>query len=253
MSSIQRRSGPFNIGIFGLLASIINGINLIITQFIIPSYSLIYSMLFLPFIFLSFLLIIFSFGFPLFIIDSIYLFIILFIFSTLLILLMSFLSSSSFSKYSFIGSLRIINQFISFSLIFDLILIIFFFSYSLLSYSFISLLLFSFSFLSSKSLIWNSSKSCSIHFFFSSILSSILFLYFDSISLKYDELLMVLILFSLFFLIRYTSVNYEMIFDYIDFSPRVFNHLTVSSVTLLLKFHLSSLVLPYNFLQYIRY
>jgi hypothetical protein len=143
MSSVQRRFGPFNLGIIGLLASILNGINLIFTQFIIPRYSLLFSILILPFLFLIFLLILFSFGFPLFILDSFYLFLLLFIFSTLLILIMSFLSSSSFSKYSFIGSLRIINQFISFSLIFDLIIIIFTFSYSFIIFSFISLFLFS--------------------------------------------------------------------------------------------------------------
>ena len=143
MSSVQRRFGPFNIGIFGLLASIINGINLIITQFILPRFSLLFSMLLLPFLFLIFLLILFSLSFPLFILDSYSLILLLFIFSSLLILIMSFLSSSSLSKYSFIGSLRIINQFISFSLIFDLILIFFIYSYSFLSFSFISLFLFS--------------------------------------------------------------------------------------------------------------
>ncbi len=36
MGSAQRRIGPFNLGWYGILSSIINGCNLIITQLIIP-------------------------------------------------------------------------------------------------------------------------------------------------------------------------------------------------------------------------
>ena len=36
IGSAQRRIGPFNIGWYGILSSIINGCNLIITQLIIP-------------------------------------------------------------------------------------------------------------------------------------------------------------------------------------------------------------------------
>ena len=34
----QRRIGPFNLGYYGIFSSIVNGCNLIITQFIIPKY-----------------------------------------------------------------------------------------------------------------------------------------------------------------------------------------------------------------------
>jgi len=36
IGNTQRRKGPFNLGGYGILSSIINGFNLIITQFIIP-------------------------------------------------------------------------------------------------------------------------------------------------------------------------------------------------------------------------
>ena len=36
MGNSQRRKGPFNLGGYGILSSIINGFNLIITQFLLP-------------------------------------------------------------------------------------------------------------------------------------------------------------------------------------------------------------------------
>ena len=36
MGSAQRRIGPFNLGGYGVLASIVNGCNLVITQMVIP-------------------------------------------------------------------------------------------------------------------------------------------------------------------------------------------------------------------------
>jgi len=36
MGNTQRRKGPFNLGGYGILSSIINGLNLIITQNLLP-------------------------------------------------------------------------------------------------------------------------------------------------------------------------------------------------------------------------
>ena len=36
MGNTQRRKGPFNLGVYGILSSLINGFNLIISQFLIP-------------------------------------------------------------------------------------------------------------------------------------------------------------------------------------------------------------------------
>ena len=36
MGNTQRRKGPFNLGGYGILSSLINGFNLIVSQFIIP-------------------------------------------------------------------------------------------------------------------------------------------------------------------------------------------------------------------------
>jgi NADH:ubiquinone oxidoreductase subunit H len=42
IGNTQRRKGPFNLGGYGILSSIINGFNLIITQFLIPKLSIHY-------------------------------------------------------------------------------------------------------------------------------------------------------------------------------------------------------------------
>jgi NADH:ubiquinone oxidoreductase subunit H len=69
MSLSQRRFGPFNIGIMGLLASIVNGLNLLVIQsfFIMSSYS--FVMFLLPLVFLGLLLVVLSTISPLYIID----------------------------------------------------------------------------------------------------------------------------------------------------------------------------------------
>jgi len=142
MSSAQRRFGPFNIGIFGLLASIVNGINLIIIQsfFVMSSYSFI--MFLGPLIFLLLLLLMFSMIVPLFIIDIFYIYFLLFVLSSILIFVYFLLSYASFSKYSIIGSFRIIIQFLSFGLIFDCVLCLFLYIFSFLSLNLVGLYIF---------------------------------------------------------------------------------------------------------------
>lgn len=143
MSSAQRRFGPFNIGVYGLLASIINGVNLLLTQsfFIMSSYSFI--MFLGPLIFLLLLLSFFSLIVPLFIIDIFYMYFLIILLSSLLIFVYYLLAYSSFSKYSIIGSYRIVIQFLAFGLVFDCILAILMYVFSFLSFNLLSLYLFS--------------------------------------------------------------------------------------------------------------
>lgn len=142
MSCVQRRFGPFNIGIWGILASLINGLNLIINQSFFIQYSFIILFFIIPFIMLIFLCIFFIINYSLFLIDIIYLFIFLFVLSTLFIILLSLLSFISFNHYSLLSFIRIILSFISFTLIFDILLLIYFYMYFYLSFNLISIYLF---------------------------------------------------------------------------------------------------------------
>jgi NADH:ubiquinone oxidoreductase subunit H len=130
MSSAQRRFGPFNIGVFGLFASIVNGVNLLFVQsfFIMSSYSLV--MFSLPLLFLFVLLCLYSISMPLYLLDVYFNFFMFVLASSVLVFVYFLLSYSSFSKYSIIGSFRIITQFLAFGLVFDIILAVFSYHYS---------------------------------------------------------------------------------------------------------------------------
>lgn len=155
MGLIQRRFGPINLGIYGILAAIINGCNLIITQFILPKHHFLLSSFnsfsslssssisslsaFKPMSSSSFLSY-FSFGsfsglslfpllflmssffgsiliYPFFLIDISFSLIVILVNSGLIILFLIFSSFSGLSKYSMLGSIRLISQLISFELI----------------------------------------------------------------------------------------------------------------------------------------
>jgi hypothetical protein len=164
MSSAQRRFGPFNIGVYGLLASIINGINLLFVQsfFIMSSYSVVmYSG---PLVFLFVLLMIFSLVLPLYLLDVLFSYFVFVLASSLLVFVYFLLSYSSFSKYSIIGSFRIITQFLAFGLVFDVILTLFLYLYHHAALSLSSLyslsISSSYSSLTSKTLIPSSFLPC---------------------------------------------------------------------------------------------
>jgi NADH:ubiquinone oxidoreductase subunit H len=143
MSCVQRRFGPFNIGVWGILASLINGLNLIINQSFFIQYSFIIIFFALPFVILIFLCVFFIINYSLFLIDLLYVFLFMFILSTLFIILLSLLSFISFNHYSLLSFIRIILSFISFTLVFDILLFVYFFIYFYLSFNFISIYLFS--------------------------------------------------------------------------------------------------------------
>ena len=60
MGSAQRRIGPFNLGWYGILSSIINGCNLIITQLIIPKLHFYFGFQLFPIFFFLFSIISYS-------------------------------------------------------------------------------------------------------------------------------------------------------------------------------------------------
>jgi len=139
MSLSQRRFGPFNIGILGLLASIVNGINLLLIQsyYVMSSYS--FVMFVGPLFFLLLLVGTFSLICPLYILDVSWAFIMLIVLSSLLALVYFTLSYSSFSKYSMVGAFRIFSQYLAFGLIFDVILAIVLYVYGFTAGSLFSL------------------------------------------------------------------------------------------------------------------
>jgi NADH:ubiquinone oxidoreductase subunit H len=143
MGLTQRRFGPVNLGVYGILAAIINGCNLIITQYILPKHHFLLSS-FNSFssldhsssLFSSY----FSFGsfsglslfpllflmssffgsiiiYPFFLIDISLSLIVILVNSGLIILFLIFSSFSGLSKYSMLGCIRLISQLISFELI----------------------------------------------------------------------------------------------------------------------------------------
>jgi NADH:ubiquinone oxidoreductase subunit H len=148
MGLTQRRFGPVNLGIYGILAAIINGCNLIITQYILPKHHFILSsfnsfsscvntasgslsslsgsycsfgsfsglslfpLLFLMASFFGSILI-----YPFFLVDISLSLIVILANSGLIILFLIFSSFAGLSKYSMLGSIRLISQLISFELI----------------------------------------------------------------------------------------------------------------------------------------
>ena len=137
MSFVHRRIGPINLGIYGFLSSIINGVNLFIVRCIIPrsGFNLFFMLGILPFMFFSFLL--FLFNSPYFITTVYFTVIVIFIILGFIILFLVFLSIIPLSKFNYIGTFRVISQQISFELLSSTIFIIFiFYSYWVFIYYF---------------------------------------------------------------------------------------------------------------------
>jgi len=132
MGCSQIRVGPFNLGLYGLFSSLINGCNLVISQFILP---LVHTIGFQSFPVSFFLLSFFNYIMinPFFFVD-VYLSLILVIlgssFSIFFIILLAF---SGLSKYSMLGCVRLISQLISFELLTSTIVLFFGFSFNDLS------------------------------------------------------------------------------------------------------------------------
>jgi len=132
MGCSQRRIGPLNLGWYGILATLINGCNLIISQFLIPKVIVFGFQIFIIFFFLysfyNYLIL-----YPYYLLDIYNSIILILLLIGICILFINFSAFSSYSKYSILGSIRIISQFISFELIFTTILLIFIWSWNDLS------------------------------------------------------------------------------------------------------------------------
>jgi NADH:ubiquinone oxidoreductase subunit H len=124
MGNTQRRKGPFNLGAYGILSSIINGFNLIISQFLIPKLYIHYWFQAFPIAFLLFSLAIYNVIFPFLFIDLYLSFILLLLLSGISIILLFLLSYTGLSKYSMLGCIRLISQFVSYELILTTLLLL---------------------------------------------------------------------------------------------------------------------------------
>ena len=137
MACAQRRNGPFNLGNYGIYSSLINGINLIISQYLLPKLYFYLFFLFYVFYFIYFSLLIINFIYPFFLINLYLTLILVIIFSLVSIIMIICLAFSLYSKYSMLGCIRIISQLISFELLFSTIVFIYVYSFndlSLISY-----------------------------------------------------------------------------------------------------------------------
>ncbi len=117
MGTVQRRIGPLVIGFYGLLSSIINGINLMIAQFRIPKVHFNLGFNFFPIIFFSFSIFCFSMNYPFFFFDngfSLLVFGIISFFGIIFLILSAF---AGLSKYNMLGCMRLISQLLSYELV----------------------------------------------------------------------------------------------------------------------------------------
>jgi len=130
ISNTQRRKGPFNLGSYGILSSIINGLNLIISQFLIPKLFIHYWFQAFPILFLLFSLAIYNVIFPFLFIDLYLSFIILLLLSGLSIILLFLLSYTGLSKYSMLGCIRLISQLVAYELILTTLLLLLIWNYN---------------------------------------------------------------------------------------------------------------------------
>jgi NADH:ubiquinone oxidoreductase subunit H len=133
MSCAQRRLGPLNLGYYGLLSSVINGFNLIISQFIVPKVNIHLSFQSFPLFYFLLSLIDYILLYPFMLIDLQFTVIIISVVIGISLLFIIFTSISALSKYTILGSIRIISQFISFELIFSTIILIVIWSWNDLS------------------------------------------------------------------------------------------------------------------------
>ncbi len=122
MGSAQRRIGPFNLGWYGIISSIINGCNLIITQLIIPKLHFYFGFQSFPIFFFLWSIISYSIIYPFYLINVMFSLVLIIIMSGLSILFIILSAFSGNSKYSMLGCIRIISQLISFELIWTTIL-----------------------------------------------------------------------------------------------------------------------------------
>ena len=135
MGSAQRRIGPFNLGGYGIFSSLINGCNLIISQFLVPKLYFYFGFQLFPVFFFVLSVQNYILLYPFFLIDVYIGLIIVVWLMGLSIVFIIFSALSSCSKYSMLGCIRIVSQLISFELIWTTIIFVFIWSCNELSIS----------------------------------------------------------------------------------------------------------------------
>ncbi len=138
MSLSQRRLGPYNLGVYGILSSILNGLNLILCQLIIMKIQLHYGFQLFPCLFFIISFISYYIICPSLLIGTIISFFIVLILYALVITFLCFIPISSIGKYSLLSCIRLITQQISFELISSIVFSIFVYpllDFILISYS----------------------------------------------------------------------------------------------------------------------
>lgn len=125
----QRRIGPLNIGLFGIMSVFMNGFNLIITYMVIPNiyYGLVFQCT--PIIYLICGVCVYNMMYPFYGLDyGMSLLGIIYI-NGMGLLCIVYSGWSGGSKYSIIGGFRIISQFISLEFIFSCMYYVWIFRY----------------------------------------------------------------------------------------------------------------------------
>ena len=124
ISLSQRRIGPINLGLYGLITTLINGINLSLQQVITIKTQINYGFQLFPILLIIISIINYNWIYPFIIINiSLSLLFILLINSISFIFLV-LTSLSSNSKYCLLSTIRLVSQLISFELVFTTLLII---------------------------------------------------------------------------------------------------------------------------------
>ena len=124
MGTIQRRTGPNNVGIFGLLQTIADAVKLLTKEVVVPFKSNFFLFFFSP-LFSFFISLIcwiaIPFGYNNFFIDFNYSALLIFVINSFGVFSIVFPGLSSSSKYTVLGSFRALAQFISYELVLSFI------------------------------------------------------------------------------------------------------------------------------------
>ena len=129
MGCWQRRIGPLNLGLIGMLSAFVNGFNLIISHIIVPNLHFNFGFFLFPFFYFVFSFFNYFLLFPFFIF-GLYFSLFLFIFlSSLSFIFILFSAFGGCSKFCILGCVRMISQLISFELIFGIYYYFFVWSY----------------------------------------------------------------------------------------------------------------------------
>ena len=124
ISLAQRRIGPINLGLYGIITTLINGINLSLQQVITIKIQINYGFQIFPILLIICSLINYNWIYPFIIINISLSLLFLLLINSISFIFLVLTSLSSNSKYSVLSSIRLVSQLISFELVFTTLLII---------------------------------------------------------------------------------------------------------------------------------